>query len=1078
MPGLAPRSGGHLRPPPPPPSSGAAPVPAGTTPIAPTGHVPPVSLRPVSSSTAGGGGTVSAPPPATTPSTGSFTSKSGERRLLPKLGSRIAEKYLLDKELGRGGMGVVFRAVDTTVDRRVAIKVLGANATAERDRARFLREAEACGRLHHEGIVAIHEVGEHQQSPFIVMQYVDGLPLNELLKRERQTHRRMAEIVRDIARALAHAHDNGIIHRDIKPHNVMMEKDGRPRLMDFGLARVDTATEQLTKTGEMMGTPHYMAPEQVENRAPMTPATDVYALGGILYNGLTGQTPFTADSSLGIIKKVLMEDPTPPRRVDTTIPVVLDAVAMRCLEKDPADRFPSAHEVADTLDRWLAGEEVDVGRRSVLRRGVQKAMRTNRRLVFAVAGVAIAAVVVGLLAVVGLAYRRAAEAERVAVREAVSAFDAIYERARGGELAALDEAPAAIARLAELDVPDDELLDRKREVLDTLGRLAGGDDVLLRQIDFKSEPWLSHRRVVLEVLVARGEVRPIAVLLEREPTLLRSGELAERVAEALADPAMTVTPKLASRLLRALGEDEEGADVADADLAAARGRAILKARLVVRQNLPTLTRGGAARRDELDPALQAIVDASRRFHGRLEVPDEAIDALIAHVGTLPPDKPDPHTLLVLEAISACVPPDDRRNEELAALMWMALARTRGRGDAEERRRLFEIGCELHRLGAWVYSLEMLGNFAASSDDAQAYLEERQRQLGPVEADRVVAADALSLLTTLLPVDDRAAAREGVPGALFSPSRVAWCLRKRWIIVERIMAREAARGDVPGWVLSWLARRIGDIVELQSPPPVVDGMIAKAKKLFGLDLVAAITELHEKAAERDARLPARARDPRIAINHAHWVRRHGEGTSKDRFDACLKRALEARDILLAKRDERYAFDWQGRSFEALSLKGLCWEYRDLARVLMQRPDDHQGAPCPHDATIASLARAARDVLPDDIAGPEIEALHLVRHDRAEEALTVLTAHAKQRDRVATQDGKKALGLEMGAVTRAFDYLIEQGRKDAARSFLDGTGAVRVHSSGVAVRARLWAKLGETERAAADRRLASQLRAKGE
>ena len=287
-------------------------------------------------------------------------------------------RYVALSELGRGGMGIVYHCHDPHLHREVAIKMLLDTSLPIDPNdpagalARFSREARAVAKLRHPGIVALHEVGEHQGQPFLVMDFVEGESFEDLLKRKKPSSRRIAEILCDVARAITHAHEAGIIHRDIKPHNIMVDLQGRPHVMDFGVARDISARQQITRTGQIMGTPAFMAPEQADaNKKGQGPWTDIYALGALLYRALTGRPPFQADNQISLIKMVLTEDPIPPRRLRPRIPPDLETITLKCLEKDPDRRYPSAAAVADELERFLAGSSIQA-------RPVGWSMRTVR----------------------------------------------------------------------------------------------------------------------------------------------------------------------------------------------------------------------------------------------------------------------------------------------------------------------------------------------------------------------------------------------------------------------------------------------------------------------------------------------------------------------------------------------------------------------------------------------------------------------------------------------------------------------------------------------------------------------------
>ncbi len=342
-------------------------------------------------------------------------------------------RYELLAELGRGGMGIVYRARDPSLAREVAVKVVSELGSGSAEQvARFAQEARAAAKLHHRGIVAVHEVGSDAGRPFIVMDLVPGEPLDRLRARDRLPPRRVAAIVREVALALDHAHAAGVIHRDVKPQNVMIDPDGHAVLMDFGLARDTADASGLTATGQVLGTPAYMAPEQADGSlGDPSPATDVYALGGLLYHGLTGRPPFEGDGAVAIIKHVLLDEPVPPSTIDADVHPDLERIALRCLEKEAEHRYPSADEVAADLGRFLAGEAIRI---RPLGRG-ERARRFARRHRGAIA----AALVVGLVATgaaiaATVAARRSRDAQQEAARsvaaiEAAAAGDA-FRRAR------------------------------------------------------------------------------------------------------------------------------------------------------------------------------------------------------------------------------------------------------------------------------------------------------------------------------------------------------------------------------------------------------------------------------------------------------------------------------------------------------------------------------------------------------------------------------------------------------------------------------------------------------------------------
>jgi predicted Ser/Thr protein kinase len=289
-------------------------------------------------------------------------------------------RYVLLAELGKGGMGVVYRAWDTSLRRQVALKMVLDPAHAGVDGIkRFHAEAQAVAKLQHPGIVSIHEIGEHQGRPFISMELVQGESLEKNLKRSKVDARRAAELGREIALALEHAHQHGIVHRDVKPENVILDENGRTRLMDFGLAQDTARSERLTVTGAALGTPAYMAPEQAGERKLQGPRSDLYSLGALMYRAVAGHPPFQGDSLAEIMKKVILDAPRPLRQLDASIPAAFDAVVLRCLEKEPDKRYPSAAALAQDLESFLATGKV-AARAPVRASGVRAVSRSSARV--------------------------------------------------------------------------------------------------------------------------------------------------------------------------------------------------------------------------------------------------------------------------------------------------------------------------------------------------------------------------------------------------------------------------------------------------------------------------------------------------------------------------------------------------------------------------------------------------------------------------------------------------------------------------------------------------------------------------
>jgi tRNA A-37 threonylcarbamoyl transferase component Bud32 len=261
--------------------------------------------------------------------------------------------YQIVRKLGQGGMGVVYEARHPMVPRRLALKLVLERNASEKARARFFREAEALARVKHPAVVQVHQLGRAPEGPYLVQELVEGEPLSKLTRAGPLDPARAARIAATLARAVQAVHDIDVVHRDIKPQNVMIRPDGAPVLLDFGLAR-DQNAESLTKTGELLGTPAYMPPEQTSGEAERR--SDVYAVGAVLYEMLTGAPPFTADSAIQIIHAILSRDPVWPRVSRPEVSEGLDAIVRVAMAKKVVARYPSAAALAEDLERELAGE--------------------------------------------------------------------------------------------------------------------------------------------------------------------------------------------------------------------------------------------------------------------------------------------------------------------------------------------------------------------------------------------------------------------------------------------------------------------------------------------------------------------------------------------------------------------------------------------------------------------------------------------------------------------------------------------------------------------------------------------------
>jgi serine/threonine-protein kinase len=302
--------------------------------------------------------------------------------------------YELLAEIGRGGMGVVYRARHKSLNAPVAVKMIRSSQWSSDDEIRrFYQEARAAAGLSHAHIIKVHDVGELDGLHYLTMDLIEGPNLAELVREGAFEADRAAEIVVAIARAVHYLHTKGIVHRDLKPSNILLSKEGTPYVTDFGLAKVNTTEGDHTSTGTIIGTPCYMSPEQAWGRpSEVTTRSDVYSLGAILYELISGRPPFREDNPLDVLLRVRESEPLPPSRWNKRVPYDLEQICIRCLEKDPTRRYPSAEALADDLDRFLQREPLTLPSVSVSHRLMRWARREPGLMSRAV-GLLVAAVI-------------------------------------------------------------------------------------------------------------------------------------------------------------------------------------------------------------------------------------------------------------------------------------------------------------------------------------------------------------------------------------------------------------------------------------------------------------------------------------------------------------------------------------------------------------------------------------------------------------------------------------------------------------------------------------------------------------
>lgn len=392
------------------------------------------------------------------PSTGKVVIRSKSEPHLAASAIPNIPGYRIEHVLGRGGMGVVYRAHQLGIDRPVALKMVLAGIHSSRTLLdRFLAEAKAVGRLRHENIVQIYDSGWHENLPYFSLEFVDGPALSQKLGGEPMDPVEAARLVAPLADALQYAHSQGIIHRDVKPGNVLLTPSGIPKLADFGLAKQQEDDSDLSRTGDVIGTPGYMAPEQARGQSDITGSVDIYGLGGVLYCALTGRPPFQAAKSVDTIIQLLEQEPVTPSRLQPGVPKDLETICLKCLQKTPAQRYATAGDLAADLTRFVNGEPIaarPVGR-------AERLYRWSRRKPRIAALVATATVSALLLMIGGPILAGVIYAKKQEVEQAKLEADTNAQLAKRSAAEAI-----ANAQLAERN--EQEALTQEKNAIDAL----------------------------------------------------------------------------------------------------------------------------------------------------------------------------------------------------------------------------------------------------------------------------------------------------------------------------------------------------------------------------------------------------------------------------------------------------------------------------------------------------------------------------------------------------------------------------------------------------------------------------------
>ncbi|HYF51175.1 MAG TPA: protein kinase [Planctomycetota bacterium] len=436
------------------------------------------------------------------------TTKRTSRRMPSKIG-----EYEILEEINRGGMGIVYKARDPQLRRQVAIKVLlaGEGATDE-DIKRFQREAQSTARLQHSNIVPIYAVGTHEGKPYFVMDFIEGKTAKQLKEEGRISPRLALGIIEGVAEALHHAHLNGVVHRDVKPGNILVDKFERAQLMDFGLARRVDEDLDITQAGTTMGTPSYMAPEQAEGKLDQVDAqSDLYSAGACLYELLTGQPPFDGPTIMAVLRKVVDDQPIPPRQINPKIHRDVETICMKCLEKEKAQRYANCKELADDIRRFNMGEAIAAKPLGLIPALIRKARR-HREIT-----IASTVVVLAIFAAIGYTVKQSRDAAQEQIRErnekietavgagrkllkgAKSTLAELDESTRAGFEAQSDKAQEAIEKALDAYREAEYLAPENAEVKEAL------ESLRKMQTDLEVRGFVHRARVFLDPLPAGPE---------------------------------------------------------------------------------------------------------------------------------------------------------------------------------------------------------------------------------------------------------------------------------------------------------------------------------------------------------------------------------------------------------------------------------------------------------------------------------------------------------------------------------------------------------------------------------------------
>ncbi len=940
---------------------------------------------------------------------------------MPQPGGRVGD-YLVVDALGRGGMGAVYGVRHVRTGVAYALKVLTSSDRDGRAFARFRREVEALARTDgHPAIVRIHATGADATGrPYYVMERIEGAPPAAPMPAPEA-----ARLIAALASAVEHLHACGIVHRDLKTANVLVDRDGSPRLLDLGIA-YDAFAATLTATGDAVGTPAYMAPEQLgsgSGERRLGPPTDVYGLGAMLYELLTGRPPFLAASPVEMMAAVLRRAPERPRSLAPETPPAIEAVCLRALAKDPAARYPTAAELARDLERFLAGEPV-----------AARGFGRPRRALVALATLAIVVAIVA--AAVAATIRRDRASDAVFDAAARARAEELARRAFAGELEALEEAAALASAGALADAED-------ARAIELLAALADGDGETLAAADLARPPFRNDERGagLVRVLAAAGRGDALAALLARRPEA--APRLAPTIAEVVVAGRAAVTDEVADGVVAALEGSARGRDPAR--------REELRA-LVLRFRARRLV----ARVDERDAAgeLLAIV----RTTGALPALDAAERTRIAEAGLaadpLVVEGLDPR--LELAALATIEAPGGELDERVRERLVSVLLQGETPFEPAISEAALGAGVLLLRAGGLLVRPEMLGSFCP--DEALV--------IRHIEAERARGEPdpwALWLLTALrrgrAPID--LAAIEDRRGRQAARTLVVWPL------IEELLVAASRDPAAPAPWLAWLAEILGSAL----CPPAAEAaaeeedpsarLADRVRTRFEEDEVAdAVDRLFRDASARERGRPPGAGHVIVPYERSRWIFRMG-ASSYEAARRAHPHILRAVEVVNAAPPLGRRLRAQGPLDE-----DVAWHAYWIGRTLTDAAAGRGEEPCAEEESLATLRRAlAAGPLSRHAIGEQIEMIHDARHGRAERAVAELEriplAHAnvwathEQLGRILADQGRRGLAARVLEHSASGDRLVFEP------TWFEG-------------RAEVWERLGRDDRAEADREVARRLR----